>query len=67
MEKPLSEVGSMMSVLGNPLIVYVVENIGSFSLFIDNGGSFGIFIMFLYHQFWRNVNSWFHDVAAQWW
>lgn len=66
-EKPLSEVGSVLSVLGNPLIVYVVENRGSFLLFIDNGGSFGIFIMVLYHQFWRNVGSWFHVVAAQWW
>lgn len=56
-KKSPGEVGSVMSVLRNSLIVDVVENSGSFLLFIDNGDFFGIFIVVLHHQFWRNVNS----------
>lgn len=44
-EKSSSEVGSVVSVRGNSLVIDVVENSGSFLLFIDNGGFLGIFIV----------------------
>lgn len=42
---------SVVSVLGNFLIVDVLESSSSFLLFVDNGRVFSVFIVVLHHQF----------------